>query len=153
MKRWDKIASVLGVAYGVLLVISSLSRDLGELNHPGPGFMPLGAGVLFIVLCVAYGVQSIRSKDDNYAKRESPWPKENWGRLISVIVALLVFAVLMRTLGYLLSAFVFMIFAFRAVETERWYITLIKASLSVLSTYIIFDKWLMIQFPKGFLGM
>ncbi len=153
MRRWDQIASFLGIALGTLLVISSLKLNPGQWTQPGPGFMPLGCGLLLISLCIAYGVGSIWTRDDDYGKRESPWPRQNVGRLVGVLIALFLFSFLLTILGYLLSTFLLMIFLFRVVEPERWFITIIKTVLSVLVTYIVFDKWLMIQFPKGFLGL
>lgn len=148
MRRWDQTASVLGIVLGFLLVMSSLRINLGQWNHPGPGFMPLGSGLLLILLCVAYGARSIRIK---HRKQESPWPRENIGKLIGVQVALFLFALVLTTLGYLLSTFLLMIFLFQVVEQERWFITIIKTALIVFVTYVVFDKWLMVQFPRGFL--
>jgi len=153
MRKWDRIASLLGISLGVLLVISSLKLDLGQFNNPGPGFMPFVSGILLTALCFAYGVRSIWIKDDDYEKKESPWPRENWEKLIGVLVALFLFTFLLTTLGYLLSIFLLMIFLFWVGEPGKWIIIGIKAALTVLATYIVFGKWLMIQFPKGFLGV
>lgn len=153
MRRWDQIASLVGIALGVLLVFSSLGYNLGRWNEPGPGFMPLGAGLLIIILCVAYGVQSTLVRTDDYRKREGPWPRKNLGKIIGVLIALFIFTFLLSTLGYLLSTFVLMMFLNRVLEAERWFITLFKSALSVLITYIVFGKLLMVQFPQGFLGI
>jgi len=153
MRHWDQIASLMGIALGVLVAFSSLRYELGRWNEPGPGFMPLGAGMLLIALCVAYGVQSTLMRTDDYRKRESPWPRENVGKLVGVLLALFIFSFLLPALGYLLSTSLLMIFLFRLVEPERWFITILKTVLSVLITYMIFEKWLMVQFPKGFWGI
>lgn len=152
MRKWDGIASFLGMSLGVLLVISSLKLDLGHFNNPGPGFMPLGSGILLTALCFAYGVQSIWMKDYDYKKKSSPWPRGNLEKIIGVLIALFLFTFLLTTLGYLLSTFLLMIFLFWVGDPEKWISTAIKAALTVLVSYIVFDKWLMIQFPRGFLG-
>jgi putative tricarboxylic transport membrane protein len=153
MRRWDQIASFVGMGIGVLLVFSSLRLNLGQWTQPGPGFLPLCSGVLLIILCVVYGVWSFGRKDESSQKKESPWPRENLGKIIGVLIALFLFAFLLPLFGYLLSTFLLMIFLFRVIEPERWPLTFLKAALSVGVTYAIFEKWLMVQFPKGFWGV
>lgn len=153
MRRWDKIASLAGMALGGLVVIFSLRLNLGQWTQPGPGFMPLGSGVLLIALCVVYGGCAFWGKDEKDWRKGSPWPRENLGKIIGVLIALFLFAFLLPLCGYLFSTFLLMIFLFRVVEPERWYVTLLKAGLSVGVTYAIFEKWLMVQFPKGFWGV
>ncbi len=149
MRRWEQIAGLAGVALGALLVISSLRLKLGNWTQPGPGFMPLGLGLLLVTLCIFYGIGSFWRKNEG-GKKESPWPRENLGKIIGVLISLFLFAFLLPFLGFLSSTFLLMVYLFRVVESERWYVTIFKAALSVGITYVIFEKWLMVQFPKGF---
>ena len=153
MRRWDQRASILGLGLGLLLAISSLRLDFGEWNQPGPGFMPFLSGMLLITLCFIYGVRAIWSRDEEYNKSESPWPKQNLRKLINLLASLFIFTLFLTTLGYVLSTLFLMFFLFRLMEPEKWYISVIKAALIVLITHIVFEKWLMVQFPKGILGV
>lgn len=154
MKSSDQKASILGIILGLLLVIASLRMDFGHWNSPGPGFMPVFSGLLLIALCIAYWVQSTwMLRKNSHEHKESPWPRENRGRLIIVIGSLFVFAFLLPFLGYLVSTFLLMFLLFRVIEPEKWYISILKAFLTVFATYLIFDKWLMVQFPESLLGV
>jgi putative tricarboxylic transport membrane protein len=149
MKRWNQIAGCTGTVFGALLVAFSLRLKLGSWTEPGPGFTPMGVGVLLIILCILYVVGSIRGKDQG-GKEESPWPRENLGKIIGVLISLFLFAFVLPFLGFLPATFLLMVYLFRVVESERWFVTVFKAVVSVGITYVIFERWLMVQFPKGF---
>lgn len=153
MRKWDRWASLVGIVLGFILIFSSLRYEIGKWNEPGPGFMPLGSGMLLVALCAVYGFQSRTAKREDYKKTESPWPQKNRGRLVAVILALFLLTFLLEPLGYLLSTFFLMTFLFRVIEPEKWLVTIFKSALSVLITYIVFEKLLMVQFPKGFFGI
>jgi putative tricarboxylic transport membrane protein len=125
--------------------------DLGRLNHPGPGFLPLGTAVLLVFLCTLYALRSVWTHDEAYIRKESPWPR-NWGKIVGVLVALFLFTFLLDTLGFMTATFLLMVFLFRLGGPESWVLTTAKGALSVLVTYAVFGRWLMVQFPKGFLG-
>lgn len=154
MRHWDQRAGLLGVGLGILMVIFSLRMDLGSWNHPGPGFMPLGSGILLIIFCMVYFIKfTWFIRDAEYGEKESPWPRKKWGRIIGVLGALFLYTFLLTALGYLLTTFLLMVYLFRVVEPRKWLATIIQAVLTVLLTYMVFEKWLMVQFPKGFLGI
>ncbi len=153
MQKWDKIASIVGIALGFFLSFFSYRLNIGHLNEPGPGFMPFVTGIVLLIMSIFYGLTSTWTRDENYRKQESPWPRQNLSKLIGVLAVLFLFAIFIDILGYILSTFLLMIYLFRVVEPEKWVITIVKATLSVLITYLIFDKWLMIQFPIGLLGI
>jgi len=153
MRRWDQIFSFLGLAFGGLLVFFSLRIDLGQWNHPGPGFLPLGTAGLMIFLCTIYAIRSRWSHDEAYLRKESPWPRGNWREIIGVLIALFLYALLLEVFGFIIATFMLMVFLFRLGGPESWLITIVKATLSVLVSYAVFSRWLMVQFPKGFLGI
>lgn len=153
MQKWDKIASLVGITLGFFGAFFSYELDIGHLTEPGPGFMPFVTGIGLLIMSILYGLSSTWTRDENYRKQEDPWPRQNLSKLIGVLAVLFLFAIFIDILGYILSAFLLMIYLFRVVESEKWLITIVKATLSVLITYVIFDKWLMIQFPKGVLGI
>ena len=153
MRVWDQWASLLGIALGVFVVIFSLRMNLGAWNRPGPGMFPLISGTLLIALCVAYGVQSAWTKDADYIRKQSPWPRRNRLKLIGVLGSLLIYCFALDTLGFLIATFFLMIFLFWVIEAKGWVSPVIEAALAVLVTYIVFHKLLMVQFPKGFIGV
>ena len=152
MRRSDQWASLFGIALGVNVVVFSLRMSLGTWNQPGPGTFPLISGVLLIALSVTYAVQSTWTRDSDYLKKASPWPKENRGRLIGLLGTLFLYSFFLNTLGFPLATFMVMVFLFRLIDAEGWVMPIIEAAVAVLVTYVVFNKLLMVQFPKGFIG-
>jgi putative tricarboxylic transport membrane protein len=153
MRLWDQISSFLGMGSGILLALFSVKLDLGRLNQPGPGFLPLGASILLVLLSGIYAVRSFWTQDEGYIKQESPWPQRNRGKIAGVLGALLLFVLFLDILGFIVTTFFLMLFFFRLGGPESWLATVAKAAASVLVSYAIFGHWLMVQFPKGFLGI
>ena len=153
MKRWDERASVIGIVLGVVVVAAALRMPFGAWNSPGPAFLPVGAGILLVVLCLAYGINARRNTDPEYTRTPSPWIIQHWRRAVTVMLALLVYALLLDTLGYLVATFLLMVVLLRVLEPPGWPMTLVAAVLITAVTYIVFGTWLMVQFPRGLLGL
>lgn len=152
MKRWDQLASLIGVGLGFLVAFFSLRLEIGKWNNPGPGFLPLVSGILLILICVIYGVGATWKKNNIREESQSPWPRENRKSLIGVLSALFLYILLLPIIGYLIITFFLLIFLLRVIPPKKWVFTIIEAVIIVFASYLIFNKWLMIQFPKGFLG-
>jgi putative tricarboxylic transport membrane protein len=153
MRFWDLWASFLGIGLGAFVVIFSLQMNLGFWNRPGPGMFPLISGILLIALCIVYSAQSAWAKDADYINKQSPWPRKNRLRLIGVVSSLLIYSFTLDTLGFLIATFFLMVFLFRMLEAKGILWPVIEAALAVLVTYMVFYKLLMVQFPKGFIGV
>ena len=153
MKRWDERASVIGIVLGIVVIVAALRMPFGAWNSPGPAFLPVGAGVLLILLCLACGINARRTTDPEYARMPSPWIIPHWHRAVTVLLALLVYALLLDTLGYLVATFILMIALLRVLEPPGWPMTLVAAALITGTTYVVFGKWLMVQFPRGLLDL
>lgn len=65
----------------------------------------------------------------------------------------MLFVLLLDILGFIVTTFLLMLFFFRLGGPESWLATIGKAAVSVLVSYAIFGHWLMVQFPRGFLGI
>lgn len=153
MRAWDQRAGLLGTGLGIFLIALSLRLDLGSWNQPGPGFLPLLTGIFLAGLCLVYLVSSTMRRDDDYLRKESPWPRENREKIIGVLAALCLYTLSISALGYLFATLLLLIYLFRVLEPGKWSVTLLQAVLTVLATYLVFEKWLMVQFPKGILGV
>jgi putative tricarboxylic transport membrane protein len=152
VKRWDQVASLIGIGLGLLVAIFSLRLEIGKWNNPGPGFLPFASGILLILICAIYGVGVTWKKNDIHNEIQSPWPRQNRKHLIGVLAALLLYVILLPIIGYFTITFFLLIYLLRVITPDKWLFTIIEAVIIVIASYLIFDKWLLIQFPKGFLG-
>ena len=69
-----------------------------------------------------------------------------------VIGAIVIFALLAKSLGFFLCTFLMFILFQRMVSSQSWTKSIIVASCTTIGTYIVFDVLLNAWLPKGVLG-
>ncbi len=124
---------------------------IGRLGEPGPGFLPLVIGILMGVLSLALFIRSyqagIREKKAFWADRKE-WPK-----VITTILALLVYALALRGLGFALITLLLLIFLFKVIGELNWRISILGPLLTTSFFYVVFKIWLEVQLPEGPWGL
>ena len=63
--------------------------------------------------------------------------------------ALVAFAFLLEPLGFPLATLAFMVFLLRAIEPQRWRLTLTLSIVTMVLCVLVFQVWLQVQFPEG----
>ena len=81
------------------------------------------------------------------------WTEIRWKKVVSILVALMLYAYIFVPLGFILSTILLLIFLFKAVEPQRWSWAILGAIISTLAAYGLFHLWLKSPLPKGFLGI
>jgi len=147
-KKYQRICNLVWLVTSFTICVASIKLKLGTLTNPGPGFMPFGTGLLLFFFSLVALFREGRGEE----KEEGPWAGPYWKRVITTIISLSVYALILTKLGYLLTTFLLMIFLFWAPEYKKWMVIIIKAALSAGVTYLVFDKWLGCQLPKGIFG-
>jgi hypothetical protein len=77
------------------------------------------------------------------------FPPRNWRHLIFTMALLFGYALLLDTLGYIITTLSMMWAFFYVFGGRRWIPSLLISSSIVASTYMVFDVWLRCQFPRG----
>ncbi len=67
-------------------------------------------------------------------------------------LSLFMFVVLVNTLGFIFTTFLFLFFLLRFIEPQEWSTVFIITIVSTGSSYLIFQLWLKADLPTGFLG-
>ena len=146
----DQLSSLFWLAVSVFVCVNAIQDGVGSFTSPGPGFLPfwsaLGLGGLAMVL----GVTSFLKKERGEVEQERIGLK--WGKVIVVVAALLIYSLLLSTLGYLIATFGLMLLLFALTGRPRMWSWLGSACLTTLLTYLIFCLWLNVQLPRGRLG-
>jgi hypothetical protein len=150
MKR-DQESSLVWFAFALYICIETARKlPLGTWSDPGPGFWPLGAGLILGGLAALDFLKSLTGKS---SEEKVPWyPLYTWKRIAAVLLALLLYAATMDSLGFLLGTFLLLVFLFRVAEPQRWPIALGASALISLAAYGLFEKWLRTQLPTGIWG-
>ena len=135
-----------GVCYG------GYDLELGTLRDPGSGFMFFWVGIIMMGLSLSLLIRAMREKSKT-GEMKLIWSEVRWKKIMSVIIALFLYAYAFNTLGFIFCTTIILIFLFKAVEPQRWSVAVLGAILSTLSAYLVFQLWLGSQLPKGLLNI
>ncbi len=150
LKNNDQRSSLFWLVIGLSIVLYSGKYGLGTFSSPGPGFLPFMSGAAMVLLALIVFVQQFsRGRVDTL---KDLWAHTRWPTVLLVMTSLVFYAVLLRTLGFLLDTFVLTAFLLRVMEPLSWRKVLAGASGATLGSYAIFELWLEAQLPAGVLG-
>jgi putative tricarboxylic transport membrane protein len=147
-KTYRRLCNSLWLLTSLVICVASIQLNLGTLRDPGPGLMPFGTG-LFLFF---FSLPALFRRDSEEESEAGPWVGPYWKRVVATVLSLSAYGLLLTRLGYLIATFLLMIFLFRSRESRGWAAIIIKSALSAVITYVVFDKWLDCQLPKGLFG-
>ena len=145
------ISSAFLLLLGFLICEESWRINLGEFRNPGPGFLPFGAGLILGGLALALLVKTLRGKSSG--DKAFRVERSRWTKVSLTLTSIFVYGFLLESVGFLLMTFLVMGFLFRVIEPQRWRTVIAGAFFSAVGAYLIFEVWLKVELPKGFLGI
>ena len=126
----DFIGGVLLLAFGLYFVATALGMSVGTASRMGPGYFPLLAGGILLVLAMVIIGQAL--------VRAGPLPRPEWRPFFSVCAAIVVFAIAMDYLGLLPAIFAGVIAASIADPRSRPLQTLLLAAGLCAGAWLVF---------------
>ncbi|HSR13900.1 MAG TPA: tripartite tricarboxylate transporter TctB family protein [Thermodesulfobacteriota bacterium] len=150
MNKYDRVSGLIWLGLAVYICVEAVRLPLGSWRDPGPGFLPLGAGLGLALLSV---VDLLRSNAGTAKAPPGPWySRERWKAVVLILLSLVAYSFLLDTLGFLVTTFLFLMLLFRFVEPQPWKIAIGGSALASVAAYVIFEVWLKTQLPPGILG-
>jgi putative tricarboxylic transport membrane protein len=146
----DRLSSLFWLAISIFVCVKSMQDDVGSFTSPGSGFLPFWSAVVLGGLAMALAVTSFLKKQREEVTE--PWIEVKWGKVILVVSSLLIYSILLNTLGYLVTTFGLMLLLFGLTGRPRVWSWLGSALLTAWLTYLIFYFWLNVQLPRGKFG-
>jgi hypothetical protein len=141
------LQGLLWLFIGVVVLFLSSQYSMGTLSEPGPGVLPFGLGLVFVLLSSILLFRSFRVKELEYEKRLAFGPR--WRKVFLVILFLGLITFFIESLGYLLSVFLMITLSMLLMEPKRWVSALLLGIISSFFSYVLFDVWLKVQLPQG----
>ena len=146
----DRTSSLFFLIVSVIVFIGSIQLGLGTTRQPGPGFITFGAsGLLGILSLIGTARTFVKKKESE----ETLFKGTLWRRVVLSGFAILAFALIMPTLGYLITTFLLMLFLYFMIHEQKWYWVVTSSLLCSLGSYYLFSKLLNCQFPDGLFGL
>lgn len=154
MKYRDVISSLIWMAVGAIFCIGSLDFGFSRMGTIGGGFFPFVAGSVLICLSLFVLVTALSGKNEEEPAKEPFLPeRDSLKKLLSAFLALLAYVLVLQYLGFVPTTFLFMVFLLRFIEPQRWIVALGAGVLTTGAAHLIFNVWLKVQMPRGFLGI
>ena len=149
MRRHDLISSTIWFCAGLFITLYAPQFDLGTASAPGTGFMPFLAGIL---MCIFSAVTFLQAYFNQDRKSEKLWENIQFQKLIFVALGLFIYTFFLDLVGFLICTFLLILFLIRFVGSENWPKSIAGAILTSALCYLLFDKWLQANLPRGILG-
>ena len=148
-KKADRISGIFGVLFAIFMGIQSYLLGLGTLHKPGPGFLFFWTSIALGGLALVVLIRAVVEKSPGDQGRI--FGGGHFRKIISVLVAVFLYAILMERIGFILITLLFFLFLLGIIEKKKWSLTIIIGVAVTVVSYLIFEIWLKSQLPKGLL--
>jgi putative tricarboxylic transport membrane protein len=148
MSNRDKFSAIFFFFLSLYICYESVHLGVGRLRKPGSGFFSFWSGVAIGILTLAILFQSRKRKADEEESSQGSWREKFF-----CFFSLLAFVLLLNSLGFLFTTFLFMGFFLKVVERKGWVTSALTALAVALASYGLFEICLQSQLPKGILGI
>ncbi len=151
MPNNDQFTSALIFIMGLLVCFFSIPYGIAVMPKPGTGFWPFCTGVAICFLaggvCLEATLQGRKG-----LKWKNPFAGLQWSKPLIALAALVVYALLLSTLGFILSTLLLVSLLLRAIEPQKWLVVTLVSTLTSLISYLLFAVWLDTPLPAGIFG-
>ncbi len=148
MERFDRIISIIFFVFAAIVIWQSAIIPMGHLGKPGPGFLPFWVAVITAllsgVLWLQVGLRQPASEQVKFLSGEGRWPK-----VVLTTGALLAYALLVETLGFIICTLLLLLLLFRVIGRQKWWVVFTGTVLVTLAAYILFKLVLNVYLPAG----
>ncbi len=150
MQKLDRYSSIFWLVLSGYIVFQSYRLGIGSIKDPGPGFIffysAVFIGILSIIILVSSAVKAQKESESN------AFENVHWLKVLLPFAYILMYAITLERVGFTLSTFLIIFLFLKTVESKRWFTAIFAGAAASLCTYAIFELWLHVRLPKGFLG-
>ena len=146
----DFWAGAMFIGFGLFFVVLGTQYAIGTPVRIGPGYFPMALGGIVILLGILILVGSLSAK----ATAEK-FDKFNWPTLLLILGPIVLFGLLLKTLGLIVSLFLLIFLSSYASHEFSRKATLLNAAVLILICLGVFVWGLKLEFPlwPSFIGL
>ena len=142
-------SGIVIMAFAALICFESSKLSFGTPGKPGPGFFPLGLGVILFFLSLIFILKTALRWEGISDSARALWTGLRWKQVSYTLAALLGYALLLDRLGYLICTWILMTYLFWGKGAKRKGIAIIGAMMVSVISYMIFRGMLKVRLPLG----
>lgn len=132
---FDRYASVIFALIGTAFLFESRNIATSAYgSEVGPNVFPFLLGLILILLSVKLFLESFKSVQNKNNDREKLMVK----RFLIILIASILYASFLETIGYLISTFVFLFVSFQTMEKGGWVKNVLIAGAFSFCVYYLF---------------
>jgi putative tricarboxylic transport membrane protein len=152
----DLVSGSFLLLLGLFLAIRSTDLIIWSRSGPGAGFFPLIIGLIICILSLILLLQYILSKRARGKTKAAPrgMPEQEKPALIKVssyLLLMVLYGLLMKSLGFFITTFLFLFVILKYTERQGWRRTLLIGSIATVASYLLFETYLGVPLPMGFM--
>lgn len=140
--KQDFWAGATFLVAGVSFAIGATQYSLGASARPGPGYFPLGLGVLLALLGAAVLMGAVRSGAKGQAVGRVAWKP-----LVVVVASIAVFGAALPRLGMAVSLPLLVCMISAAGDEFRWRDVILSSAVLTVGSWAVFIKGLGLIIP------
>ncbi len=154
MAKGDRISGIFWLVFSLVIAVESYHLGVGNLHSPQAGFLPFVASITLGILSFLL-LLSIKSKKPQFREEiaDITFNRPLVLKVIYVIISLFLYAIFLDALGFVLASMILIAFMLRVIEPQKWYVVTLGTLLIPIFAHLLFDVFLKVQLPKGFLGL
>lgn len=135
--------------------VTSFCYQIGSFNNPQSGFFPLVISLLVLVLAVFlnfFPTRPVTKQGSRCGEPEAESSPHGIHQILSVLAAIGVFTVVLEHLGFTIAAFALLLFLLKVMKIPGWVFPVLFSLIVVTVAWVVFQKWLGVRLPGGFLA-
>jgi putative tricarboxylic transport membrane protein len=150
MGKLDRISGSFWFLFSLFISYESYKLGLGTLHQPGPGFLFFWTGLIVAALALVIILLSAGKLSSDESGGQA-FEKRNATKVVLVLTALFVYALLMEWLGFFIVTLLLFAFLLGVIEKKSWWFAVLVSLFVTAASYLLFEVGLQSQLPKGIL--
>ena len=149
VNRGEVLLVVLFILIGLLVIMESYRLDIGRIEKPGAGMMPLLLGIIMVLISlrVLLGFVPRRGGREGVGEK-TMWAGVNFWRMGLAMLTLAGYGMVLERIGFSLATALCLFVLFKFVGSEGWRRALMLTCLTVVGVYLLFVTLLRMEMPS-----
>ncbi len=153
MKKGDIIYSVIGMGLSLWLILESQKFEYASKFGTGPGFFPFWLGIVLAAFSLFRFIISFKEQYNAEEMKPRLPGLRSLGRLGLIMLIMTGFALIMSSLGFIVTVFLFVFSILFVLEGDRLLKSIFYGVMFSAVVFLIFRFWLEVDLPTGLLGI